>query len=161
MPFDRSFGVAMNLNKPAFNIRGATPEKPSAGLLACAVGIMPAAAQSVSPPHSLQQEYLPMAGPKRPSKPPPPAISSAEPSAQPQDGASRAARLMQKFRQANTTNDGRLTLEQAQAAGLNPVVRHFAALDPTNKGYVTPQEIRSYAKAMRATRAQPTDTTST
>jgi len=61
--------------------------------------------------------------------------------------------LNQRFAQANTTNDGHLTLAQAKA-GLPSVARHFAAIDKDNKGYVTLDEIHAYNKEQRAMRHQ-------
>jgi hypothetical protein len=58
------------------------------------------------------------------------------------------AAMMQKwqarFEAANTTHDGRLTLQQAQAAGLKPIVAHFSAIDTQNRGYVTFNEIMAW-----------------
>jgi hypothetical protein len=49
-----------------------------------------------------------------------------------------------RFDAANTSHDGRLTLAEAQAAGLKPVVAHFAAIDTQNRGYVTFNEIMAW-----------------
>ncbi len=82
------------------------------------------------------------------------------PAAPPTDAASppaHAARthmtLKERFAQANTTNDGKLTLDQARA-GMPMVARHFAAMDKDNKGYVTLDDIHAYLKAQRAARHQ-------
>jgi ABC-type nitrate/sulfonate/bicarbonate transport system substrate-binding protein len=61
--------------------------------------------------------------------------------------------LKERFAQANTTNDGKLTLDQARA-GMPMVARHFAAMDKDNKGYVTLDDIHAYLKAQRAARHQ-------
>jgi hypothetical protein len=61
--------------------------------------------------------------------------------------------LAERFAQANTTNDGHLTLAQAQA-GLPSVARHFSAIDKESKGYVTLDEIHAYQKEQRAMRHQ-------
>jgi len=58
-----------------------------------------------------------------------------------------------RFEAANTTHDGRLTPDQAQAAGWRPVVVHFQEIDRDHKGYVTWQDIRDWQKARRAARA--------
>ena len=55
-----------------------------------------------------------------------------------------------RFAAANTTHDGHLTLEQAQAANWNNVVKNFTAMDKGSKGYVTLADIRGYSKARRA-----------
>jgi hypothetical protein len=57
--------------------------------------------------------------------------------------------LQQAFEQANVTHDGHLTLEQAKAADMKPVARHFTAIDKDKKGYVTVNEIRDYFRANR------------
>lgn len=59
----------------------------------------------------------------------------------------------QRFEQANTAHDGRLTLAQAKA-GYKSVARHFAAIDQDKKGYVTEDDIRAYNKAQRALHRQ-------
>ena len=56
----------------------------------------------------------------------------------------------QRFEHANTTNDGKLTLEQAKAGHMNAVVRDFAAIDKDSKGYVTMADIRTHRRAVRA-----------
>jgi Ca2+-binding EF-hand superfamily protein len=61
--------------------------------------------------------------------------------------------LKDRFDQANTTNDGHLTLDQAKA-GLPRVAKNFAAIDKDNKGYVTLTDIHDYYKAQRAARRQ-------
>jgi hypothetical protein len=57
--------------------------------------------------------------------------------------------LQQRFDQANTTHDGHLTLEQAKA-GMPMVAKHFDAIDKDKKGYVTTEDIHSYASQRRA-----------
>jgi hypothetical protein len=57
--------------------------------------------------------------------------------------------LQQHFDQANTTHDGKLTLDQAKA-GLPMVAKHFAAIDKDKKGYVTVNDIHAYAQERRA-----------
>lgn len=54
--------------------------------------------------------------------------------------------LQERFDSANTTHDGHLTPEQAQAhwPGL---ARHFAEIDTNHRGYVTVDDIRAYRKA--------------
>jgi hypothetical protein len=60
--------------------------------------------------------------------------------------------LRVRFENANTTRDGRLTAEQAQAGGLRGIARHFAEIDADHKGYVTLQDIRTWQRAMHAAR---------
>jgi hypothetical protein len=57
--------------------------------------------------------------------------------------------ITQRFEQANTTHDGHLTLEQAQA-GYKSVARHFSAIDRDKKGYITEDDIKAYYKGQRA-----------
>jgi hypothetical protein len=49
-----------------------------------------------------------------------------------------------KFDAANTTHDGHLTLAQAQAAGMKPLVTHFAEIDTQKRGYVTFNELQAW-----------------
>ncbi|MDE2199908.1 MAG: hypothetical protein KGJ41_12890 [Rhodospirillales bacterium] len=58
----------------------------------------------------------------------------------------------QRFARANTTHDGHLTREQAQAGRMRAVVSHFDAIDRGHKGYVTEADLRAYAKARRLAR---------
>lgn len=109
-----------------------------AGLLCCPVVVAPAAAQPVPPvPGPVQ------GGPSSDGAPPP---------------ASRSHPFIEDFRAANTTHDGRLTLQQAQAAAgtvphMTAVVRHFAEVDVQHKGFITIQDIRAYMQRRRAARA--------
>ncbi len=57
-----------------------------------------------------------------------------------------------RFEAANTTRDGRLTAEQAQAAGMRGVAQHFAQIDTDHKGFVTLQDIHAWQKARRVAR---------
>ena len=58
--------------------------------------------------------------------------------------------VKQRFAAANTTNDGRLTPDQAQAAGWKGVARHFQEIDTDHKGYVTLQDIKEWQRARKA-----------
>jgi len=98
------------------------------GLLACCIAAIPVLAQTVGPDQ----------------RPPPSGFS-----AQPQG---RAGRFIQRFRAANTTGDGHLTLAQAEAAHMPMIARNFAAIDEQHKGYVTLQDIRAWRQQMRAQR---------
>ena len=93
-----------------------------AGLLACSLGAMPAAAQITAPP------------------------------AQPTQTAP-AHRFLDRFNAANTTHDGRLTLAQAEAAGMPRLVQHFGEIDTQQHGYITLQDIRAWRRQVRASRA--------
>lgn len=56
--------------------------------------------------------------------------------------------LRVRFEEANTTHDGRLTPEQAQASW-PMVAKHFAEIDKDKHGYVTIDDIRLYRREHR------------
>ena len=58
--------------------------------------------------------------------------------------------FQQRFDAANTTHDGKLTLDQAKAAKMTRVAQNFDAIDTTKKGSVTMGEIQAYNRAQRA-----------
>lgn len=60
--------------------------------------------------------------------------------------------MQQRFDAANTTKDGKLTLDQAQAANMTRVATNFTAIDTGKKGYVTVEDIRAYNRAQRMAR---------
>ena len=57
--------------------------------------------------------------------------------------------FQERFDAANTTHDGHLTLEQARAGRMVAVARDFAAIDTTQKGYVTADEIKAHRRDVR------------
>ena len=61
--------------------------------------------------------------------------------------------FQQRFDTANTTHDGKLTLEQAKAGRMRQVERNFDKIDVSHKGYVTVDDIRAYRRAQRQARA--------
>ena len=69
-----------------------------------------------------------------------------------QDISQRAHRFVDRFKAANTSHDGRLTLPQAQTANMPWVTRHFAAIDTQQKGYITMQDVLAYRQQIRASR---------
>lgn len=79
-----------------------------------------------------------------------PVAPSSQQSVSPPYGGRRPYRetLEQRFSAANTTHDGKLTLDQAKA-GLPYAARHFPDIDKDHHGYVTVEEIRAYAAARR------------
>ncbi len=85
--------------------------------------------------------------------PPTPAPSTAP--AEPAPTRPRRATLEERFREANTTGDGRLTFAQAQAR--MPSVGHeFDAIDKDHKGWVTLDDIRAHqAEKRRLRRVKP------
>jgi hypothetical protein len=60
----------------------------------------------------------------------------------------------QHFKDANTSHDGHLTLEQARQ-GYKTVARHFHDIDAANKGFVTEDDIRTWHAQQRAARHAP------
>ena len=62
--------------------------------------------------------------------------------------------LVRRFDAANVTHDGRLTPQQAQAAGWQLVARNFPAIDIGQKGYVTLDDIRVWLAAHRPAAAR-------
>jgi len=83
-----------------------------------------------------------------PPPPPPPMQQQMQPPPPPGH-----MRMRDRFEAANTTHDGRLTIDQAQAAGWHGLVRNFGQIDADHKGYVTIQDIRAWGQARRAARA--------
>ena len=71
-----------------------------------------------------------------------------------QDAAPQAHPFLDRFNAANTTHDGRLTPQQAQAANMPWVAQHFAAIDSQQKGYLTVQDIRAYRQQLRIERTE-------
>ncbi len=53
-------------------------------------------------------------------------------------------KMHNRFNAANITHDGHLTLAQATAAGLKPVVKHFAEIDTAKRGYVTFNQVQAW-----------------
>jgi hypothetical protein len=80
--------------------------------------------------------------------PPPAAATDAAPNPRPPHMT-----LKDRFTRANTTNDGRLTLDQAQG-NMPMVARNFPAIDKDNKGYVTISDIQTFMREQRAMRRQ-------
>jgi hypothetical protein len=54
--------------------------------------------------------------------------------------------LAQRFEAANTTHDGKLTREQAEAGGMKRIADHFDDIDTGKKGYVTIDDIKAWAQ---------------
>jgi hypothetical protein len=63
----------------------------------------------------------------------------------------------ERFAAANTTKDGKLTLDQAKAGHLRAVARDFAMIDKTKRGYVTLDDIKAHQSEQRATRKAARD----
>jgi hypothetical protein len=62
-----------------------------------------------------------------------------------QEGSRMDAVLEHRFKAANTTNDGKLTLDQAKA-GMPKVAKNFDKIDTDHNGYVTLQQIKDAMK---------------
>ncbi|MEW6341925.1 MAG: EF-hand domain-containing protein [Pseudomonadota bacterium] len=67
----------------------------------------------------------------------------------PQRMAQMAQQLQSRFAAANTTQDGKLTRQQA-AAGMPMVARYFDQIDTARAGYVTLPQIEAFMQ-QRAT----------
>ncbi|MGA7776461.1 MAG: EF-hand domain-containing protein [Paraburkholderia sp.] len=61
----------------------------------------------------------------------------------PQRMAQMAQQLQSRFANANTTQDGKLTKQQA-AAGMPMVAKHFDEIDSAKAGYVTLPQIEAF-----------------
>ena len=57
--------------------------------------------------------------------------------------------VAEHFQAANTSQDGKLTLEQARQAGWTRVIRHFSDIDTAHAGFVTAEQIHAYGVANR------------
>lgn len=57
----------------------------------------------------------------------------------------------ERFARANTTQDGKLTQDQARA-GYKTIARQFDQIDRGHKGYVTEQDVRAWREANREKR---------
>ena len=68
------------------------------------------------------------------------------------DNPMRHMTVRERFAVANTTHDGKLTLEQAKA-GFPAMARLFDAIDRDHKGYITLDDIKAYYDAKRARQA--------
>lgn len=90
---------------------------------------------------------------------PPTAAPAATTPASPAPAATTHARrtMEERFTAANTTHDGKLTLEQAKAGHLRAVTRDFAMIDKSKRGYVTLDEIKAHQSEQRAARKAARD----
>lgn len=75
------------------------------------------------------------------------------PAAPPASGAAlqqqAAAKLRQRFNEADLDASGALTIEEARKAGLGWVVNHFADIDAAHSGKVTFDDMRKYMAKRR------------
>jgi hypothetical protein len=100
----------------------------------------------------LIQAPLPAAAQTPPSAPAAPAPAVTTPAPRPGTPFNRRQPLVQRFAEANTTHDGHLTLDQANAARWFYIEKNFSAIDKDHKGYVSVDDIRGYAATQRAAR---------
>jgi hypothetical protein len=102
------------------------------------------------------QVVSPLGGSTNNPQSPPPAAAAPSaataPAARTPAPAHRTTRrtLAQRFEAANTTHDGKLTLEQARAGRLVAVTRDFAEIDKEKRGYVTLDQIKAHQTEQRA-----------
>ena len=66
-----------------------------------------------------------------------------------QTGGRMEAIMEQRFKVANTTGDGKLTLEQAKA-GMPRIAKNFDKIDVEHKGYITLQQIKDAMNEVEA-----------
>lgn len=94
----------------------------------------------------------------RPTTVAPAATPAAPVAASPAATSTHPRRTMdERFAAANTTKDGKLTLDQAKAGHLRAVARDFAMIDKTKRGYVTLDDIKAHQSEQRATRKAARD----
>lgn len=127
-------------------------------LLAALLGVSPAMAETLSPvgpppgsptgPETAQgpttNPEMPPHGVGSPAAPPAPLPKVVTPSR-------TRLTMEQRFDLANTSRDGRLTLDQAKT-GYKTVARNFELIDTSGKGFVTLEDIRAWRKATRLLR---------
>ncbi|MDT7951240.1 MAG: hypothetical protein RQ966_07015 [Acetobacteraceae bacterium] len=107
------------------------------------------------------QAVSPLGGSTNNAGSPPPALSGAATTPPSAPAATRATQprrtLDERFAAANTTHDGKLTLDQAKAGRLRAVSRDFVSIDKSKRGYVTLDEIKAYQADQRAARRAARD----
>ncbi len=75
--------------------------------------------------------------------------------ARPAAAGAKRQTMADRFTSANSTNDGRLTRDQAKVARWSRVANNFDTIDTGRKGYVTQDDVRSWARAQRAAARKP------
>ncbi len=60
--------------------------------------------------------------------------------------------LTERFEAANTSHDGKLTLDQAKAGRLRAVSRDFDKIDRDKRGYVTLDQVKAFQSEQRTER---------
>ena len=90
-----------------------------------------------------------------------PSPAAAAPAKPAKQASGTRMTFQQRFDAANTTHDGKLTKDQAQAAHMYSTVKNWDAIDKDNKGYVTVDDLKAYAANQRAAHHTGTGTTTT
>ncbi len=67
------------------------------------------------------------------------------------------ASLAEHFVAANTSHDGKLTIDQAARAGWARIARHFDEIDAAHAGFVTVDQIHVYNLGQRHGHKAPSD----
>lgn len=92
--------------------------------------------------------------PRDPWVPPAARSQAAAEHAKPTQGTALAAQVERKlhasFQAADSAGTGRITREQARAAGLGTVAEHFDRIDAQHTGTVSFDEVRRYLKSQGA-----------
>jgi len=117
----------------------------------------PQGPQPAAPATTPTRPIVPRPSVTAPVAPAPTAPTTAAPSSNAPAAAtttpSRTRRtLAERFDAANTTHDGKLTLEQARAGRLRAVARDFDKIDKDKRGYVSLDQIKSFQTEQRAAR---------
>jgi hypothetical protein len=103
-----------------------------------------ALAQDASAPPPPDQPGMQPPPPDQPDAPPPPGAPPGGPAHHHDHDGAMMQKWHDKFSAANTTHDGRLTMQQAQTANMRPIVEHFSAIDLKHRGFVTFNDIMAW-----------------
>jgi hypothetical protein len=68
-----------------------------------------------------------------------------------QTGSRMEAIMEQRFKAANTTNDNKLTREQAEK-GMPRIAKNFDKIDVDHKGYITLEQVKAAMNEVEATK---------
>jgi len=123
--------------------------------LAVSLVAMPAFAQTTTAPATPAPSTAPATGAPAPSG------AVAAPSKPAKQASGTRMTFQERFDAANTTHDGKLTKDQAQAAHMYSTVKNWDAIDKDKKGYATMDDLKAYAAAQRAAHHTGTGTSTT
>jgi len=108
-------------------------------------GTLPPEPPVIEPPLPGQADNMqPPPDPDDGQPPPPPPPPGGEQAAPAGHDAAMMRKFEARFDAANTTHDGRLTLQQAQDANMRAVVKHFGQIDTKHLGYVTFNQLMAW-----------------